>query len=165
MHWMVLTIINSWMIDLPIFVYLIICVPLNRRDGKGFLMANLVTYQEMVTRYERGENALDLTLEKWLRIRESLENASSISHFREILEAAVIKVPLCLENQDNCAGCPLQHICGRGREGSLGKFMWAIKAYCFAGEDLLPKSALLGLAHQIISDLKACKTDSLVRRN
>lgn len=128
-------------------------------------MGNLVTYQEMLTRYERGENSLDLTLEKWLRIRESLENASSMSHFREILEAAVIKVPLCLENPDNCAGCPLQNICGREQEGSLGKFMWAIEAYCFAGEDLLPKSALLGLADQIISDLKACKRESLVEGN
>ena len=140
-------------------------MPRNPEDQKGFHLGNLVTYQEIVTRYERGENAFDLTLEKWLRIRESLENASSISHFREILEAATIKVPVCLENQDNCAGCPLQQICGRGREGSLGKFMWAIEAYCFAGEDLVPKSALLGLAHQIISDLKACKRDSLIRRN
>ena len=72
----------------------------------------------------------------------------------------MIKVPLCLENQDNCAVCPLQAICSRGQEGSFGKFMRAIQAYCIAG-DLLPKSLLLGLADQIISELESCKRRSL----
>ncbi|MFX0197793.1 MAG: hypothetical protein ACFFCW_16860 [Candidatus Hodarchaeota archaeon] len=124
-------------------------------------MGNLATFQELVTRYERGENAFDLTLEKWVRIRECLESAATMPHFREILEAAVIKVPLCLENQDNCALCPLHAICSRGGEGSFGKFMWAIQAYCIAGEHILPKSTLLGLADQIISELKSCKNESL----
>ncbi len=81
--------------------------------------------------------------------------------FREILEAAAIKVPLCLQNQDNCAVCPLQAICSGGREGSFEEFMWAIQAYCIAGEDVLPKFALLGLADQIISELESCKNESL----
>ena len=89
-------------------------------------MADLVTFQEIRKRYEAGENAFDLTLEKWVKIRESLKNAFTMSHYREILGAATIKVPLCLENQDNCTVCPLQAICSRGQEGSFGKFMWAI---------------------------------------
>jgi hypothetical protein len=124
-------------------------------------MGNLATFQELVNRYERGENAFDLTLEKWVRIRESLKSACSMPQFREILEAAAIKVPLCLENQDNCALCPLQVICSRGKEGSFGKFMWAVQAYCIAGEDVLPKSALIGLADQITSELESCKNESL----
>ena len=123
-------------------------------------MANLVTFQEILSRYEAGENAFDLTLEKWLRIRESLKNAFTVSHYREILGAAVIKVPLCLENQDNCAVCPLQAICSRGQEGSFAKFIRAIQAYCIAG-DLLPKTTLLGLADQIISELEPCKRESV----
>ena len=123
-------------------------------------MGNLLTYQEMVTRYEGGENAFDLTLEKWVKIRESLKNAFTMPHYREILGAATIKVPLCLENQDNCAVCPLRAICSRGQEGSFGKFMRAIQAYCIAG-DLLPKSLLLGLADQIVSELESCKRRSL----
>ena len=123
-------------------------------------MGKLVTFQEIVTRYERGENAFDLTLEKWLRIRDSLKNAFTISHFREILEAASIKVPLCLENKDNCAICPLQAICSKGHEGSFGRFIRAIQTYCIAG-DLLPKSTLLGLADEIISELEFCKRESL----
>jgi len=123
-------------------------------------MADLVTFQEILKRYEAGENAFDLTLEKWLRIRESLKSASTMSQFGEILQAAVIKVPFCLENEGNCAICPLQAICSRGREGSFGKFMRAIQAYCISG-DLLPKSPLLGLADQIISELECCKRESL----
>ena len=123
-------------------------------------MGKLVTFQEIVTRYEAGENAFDLTLEKWVRIRDSLKNVLTMSQFREILEAAVIKVPLCLEYQDNCAICPLHAVCSRGQEGSFGKFMRAIQAYCIAG-DLLPKSTLLGLADQIISELESCKRESL----
>ena len=123
-------------------------------------MGSLVTYQEIVARYERGESAFDLTLEKWVRIRESLEKAFTLTHFKEILDAAVIKVPLCLQYRDNCALCPLEGVCSRGRQGSFGKFVRAIQAYCIAG-DLLPKSLLLGLADQIISELEACKKASL----
>ena len=123
-------------------------------------MGNLVTFQEIVTRYERRENAFDLTVEKWVRIRESLKSAFTMSHYREILGAAIVKVPLCLENQDNCAVCPLQAICSREQKGSFGKFLRAIQAYCIAG-DLVPKSPLLGLADQIISELESCKRESL----
>jgi hypothetical protein len=134
--------------------------PIKERKGRRLCMGNLVTFQEILTRYEAGENAFDLTLEKWVKIRESMKNAFTISHYREILGAAMIKVPLCLENHDNCAICPLHAICSRGQEGSFGKFMRAIQAYCIAG-DLLPKSPLLGLADQIISELESCKGKSL----
>ena len=123
-------------------------------------MGSLATFQEIVARYEAGENAFDLTLEKWVKIRESLENAFTMTHYREILGAAMIKVPLCLEYHDNCAKCPLQSICSRGKEGSFGKFVRAIQAYCIAG-DLLPKSSVLRLADQIISELESCRTESL----
>jgi hypothetical protein len=123
-------------------------------------MGSLVTFQEILTRYGAGENAFDLTLEKWVKIRESLKDAFSVTHYREILGAAAIKVPLCLENQDNCAKCPIQAICSRGKEGSFGKFVRAIQAYCIAG-DLLPKSPLLGLVDRIISELESCKRESL----
>jgi hypothetical protein len=92
-------------------------------------MGNLVTFQEIVTRYEAGENAFDLTGEKWVRIRESLEKTFTLSHFKEILDAASIKVPLCLQYKDNCALCPLWTVCGKGQEGSFGKFIRAIQAY------------------------------------
>jgi len=58
-------------------------------------MGNLVTFQEILARYEAGENAFDLTLEKWGRIRKFVENAFTLQHFRETLDGAVIKVPLC----------------------------------------------------------------------
>jgi hypothetical protein len=125
-------------------------------------MGKLVTFRQIVTRYEAGENAFDLTVEKWVRIRESLEKTFTLSHFKEILDAASIKVPLCLQYKDNCALCPLWAVCGKGQEGSFGKFIRVIQAYCIAG-DLLPKSPLLGLADQMISELQAYKKESVKR--
>lgn len=127
-------------------------------------MGNLLTFQEMVTRYEGGENAFDLSLEKWVRIREFIKTAFTTSHFDEVLEAAALKVPLCLQHKDNCGICPLEAICSRGQEGSFMKFMRAIQAYCIAG-DLLPKSSLLDLADQVISELESCKVESRKRVN
>jgi hypothetical protein len=135
---------------------------LRTENGRRLSMGKLVTFREIVTRYEAGENAFDLTVEKWVRIREDLESALSLSEFREILEAASIKVPLCLEYKDNCVMCPLWAVCGKGQGGSFGKFIRAMQAYCIAG-DLLPKSPLLGLADQIISELEAYKMESLKR--
>ncbi len=129
-------------------------------EERDFYLGNLLTFREIMTRYQRGENAFDLTLEKWVRIRESIKSALTISHFREILEAALIKVPFCVENQDNCGMCPLKLICSRGPEGSFGKFMRAAQAYSIAG-DLLPKSTLLGLADQVVSQLESCKREFL----
>ena len=126
-------------------------------------MGNLVTFQEIVTRYEAGENAFDLTVGKWVRIRESLEKTFTVSHFKEILDVASIKVPLCLQYKqykDNCALFPLWTVYGKGEEGSFGKFIRAIQAYCIAG-DFLPKSILLGLADEIISELESRKRESL----
>jgi len=125
-------------------------------------MGNLLTFQEMATRYDKGENAFDLTVEKWVRIREFIQSAFTTSQFDEVLQAAALKVPLCLEHQDNCGLCPLEAICSKGLEGSYMRFMRAIQAYCIAG-DLLPKSSLLGLTDQIISELESCKRESRKR--
>ena len=50
-------------------------------------MGDLVTFQEILSRYEAGENAFDLTLEKWVKIWEFLKNAFTMPHYREILGA------------------------------------------------------------------------------
>jgi len=67
---------------------------IRKKTKGGFWMGNLVTFPEIVSRYEAGENAFDLTLDKWVKIRQSLKSASTIWHFREIMEAAVIKCHL-----------------------------------------------------------------------
>ena len=78
------------------------------------------------------------------------------------MEGTSIKVPLCLEYKDNYAICPLRAVCGKEQEGSFGKFIRAIQAYCIA-RDLLPKSRLVVSADQLISELKIYKKDSLKR--
>ena len=81
-----------------------------------------MAFHKIVARYQRGENAIDLMVEKWLRIRESLEKTFTLSNFKEILDAVSIKVPLCLQYKDNCALCPVWTACGKGHEGSFGQF-------------------------------------------
>jgi hypothetical protein len=60
-------------------------------------MESLVAFHKIVARYQRGENAFDLILEKQVKIRESLEKAFTLSHFKEILDVASIKALLCLQ--------------------------------------------------------------------
>ncbi|MFQ5821561.1 MAG: hypothetical protein ACE5I5_16380 [Candidatus Heimdallarchaeota archaeon] len=95
-------------------------------------MGNLASFQELVTRYESGENAFDLTLEKWVRIRESLKSASAMLRFREIMGAAAIKVPsvwkttiivpyaLCRPFAAEARRDHLGNSCGRFRLTALG---------------------------------------------
>ena len=41
-------------------------------------MGDLVPFQEILSRYEAGENAFGLTLEKWVKIRESLKKRGTL---------------------------------------------------------------------------------------
>jgi len=115
-------------------------------------MLNLMTFEETVERYEGGENAFDLTIEKWERIRQAIQSAHSIPHFVLIAQWASIKVALCVEFNDTCHLCPLETICHSGTEGSFATLMRVMQAYCVAG-DVLPPSPLLNLVGQLIADL------------
>lgn len=125
-------------------------------------MSSLLTYNEMSERYEKGENAFEITVDKWKRIRENIETAYSPQQFQDIFESAAFKVPLCMEYEDNCAICPLNKVCRKGEEGSFGKFMRVSQAYCIAG-DVLPSSILSRLAEQVISELEVCREE--VKKN
>ena len=52
----------------------------------------LMTFEEMKSRYEEGEDSLDLALEKWERILKYSETVFHLSHFQEILQAAVVPI-------------------------------------------------------------------------
>jgi hypothetical protein len=119
-------------------------------------MLNLMTFEETIKRYEAGENAFDLAIEKWERIREAIRSAHSIQHYIAVTQGASIKVALCVEYNDTCHLCPLEATCNREQEGPFSTVIRALQAYCVAG-DVLPQSTLLNLVDQLIADLKAKK--------
>lgn len=127
-------------------------------------MFNLMTFEETMKRYEGGENAFDLAIEKWSRIREAVKTAYHLQHFALIIRGASIKVALCVEFKDNCPLCPLEKICNAEREGPFATVIRLMQAYCIAG-DVLPKSTLLDLVDQLIAKLDETKKEFMKLRH
>ena len=119
-------------------------------------MPTLMSFEETIKRYEAGENAFDLAIEKWERIREAIKSAHTIPQFIVIARGASIKVALCIEFNDACHLCPLETTCRQGTEGLFNKVMRLLQAYCVAG-DILPPSILLNLVDQLVDDLATKK--------
>ena len=117
-------------------------------------MPALMSFEETAKRYEAGENAFDLTIEKWERIKEAIKSAHSISQFIMIARGASIKVALCIEFHDACHLCPLETTCHQETEGLFYKVLRLLQAYCVAG-DILPHSILLNHVDQLIEELGA----------
>ena len=62
-------------------------------------------FEEMKSKYEEGEDSLDLALEKWERILKYSETVFHLSHFQEILQVAVVPIFLCEEYSSQCQKC------------------------------------------------------------
>ena len=106
-------------------------------------MSQLMTTFEMQDRYQKKEDHFGLSIEKWIRIRQFLETASTLSDFNELFQAANVPIPFCFEYQiKDCLGCPLEKICGRGKGEKFVKVIRLIQAYVLAG-DMLPKEPLI----------------------
>ncbi len=127
-------------------------------------MVKLMSFEETIKRYEEGENAFDLAIEKWVRIKEAIQSAYNIQHFILIVRGASIKIALCVEFNDNCHLCPLEKLCNREKEGLFGKVMRLIQAYCIAG-DILPRSTLFNLVDQLIAELEKTKEEFMKLRH
>ena len=127
-------------------------------------MLNLMTFEETVERYEAGENAFDLAIEKWERIREAIRSAHSVQQFIVIAQGATIRVALCVEYNDTCHLCPLEATCNREKEGPFSTLIRLMQAYCVAG-DILPQSTLLNLVDQLIDNLEAKKKEFMKMRH
>ena len=125
---------------------------------------NLMTFEETVKRYEAGENAFDLAIEKWERIRDAIRSAHSVQQFIVIAQGASIKVALCVEYNDTCHLCPLEATCNREKEGPFSTLIRVMQAYCVAG-DILPQSTLLNLVDELIADLAAQKKEFMKMRH
>ena len=123
-------------------------------------MSQLMTILEMRERYQKKEDSFDLSVEKWIRIRQFLDTALTLSDFKKLFQASTIPVPFCFEYQvKNCLDCPLEKICGRGKGGKFFKMMRIIQAYVLAG-DMLPKEPLASEIDDFLMELEMVKTVS-----
>jgi len=118
----------------------------------------LMNFDEMKQRYEEGEDSLDLALEKWERILKYSEEGFHISHFQEILEAAVVPLFLCEEYISQCQKCPIFNVCQQGRSEEWTTLVRIIQAYAVAG-DLLPKDPLFNQVKIFFNKLRNCKDE------
>jgi hypothetical protein len=126
-------------------------------------MACLMTFSEIRDRYKRKEDPFDLTIEKWIRIRQFLETASSLNDFNELFEAAAIAIPFCFKYQTtNCVGCPLIEMCGRGKGEKLLKVMRLIRMHVLAilAGNVLVKEPLVLEIDDLLAKLKVIKENS-----
>lgn len=117
---------------------------------------SLMTFDEMKRRYEGGEDSLELTLEKWLRIKQFSDKAFLITHFQDILRAAVVPILLCSEYVHQCTLCPIYDGCKQGQSEEWITVMRIIQAYAIAG-DLLPKETLVAHIELFREKLNACR--------
>ena len=122
-------------------------------------MKKLMDFKEMEQKYNSGEDSLELTIEKWIRILEFLESAFSLDHFNEALQAAMVPLFLCVEYRDRCDFCPLFRVCERGRSQVFNKVVRVMQAYTIAG-DILPKETLLGVVENFVDELHKCQNES-----
>lgn len=119
---------------------------------------SLMTFKEMKKRYEEGEDALDLTLEKWECILKYSETIYRLSQFQDLLEAAVVPVFLCDEYGTRCPSCPIFDLCKQGRSEEWSTLMRIVQAYAIAG-DMLPKESLCSQIEIFYNKLKVCKDE------
>ena len=122
-------------------------------------MKKLMDFKEMEQKYNSGEDSLELTIEKWIRILEFLESAFSLDHFNEALQAAMVPLFLCVEYRDRCDFCPLFRVCERGRSQIFNKVVRVMQAYTIAGY-ILPKETLLGVVENFVDELHKCQNES-----
>jgi hypothetical protein len=121
---------------------------------------SLMTFEEMKRRYGDGEDSLELTIEKWLRIKHFSDKAFLINHFQDILRAAVVPILLCTEYVNQCSLCPIYDVCKQGRSEEWITIMRIIQAYAIAG-DLLPKEPFVGHIKQFLGKINACRENAV----
>jgi len=124
---------------------------------------SLMTIFEMQIRYQKEEDPFDLTIEKWIRVQQFLDIASTLSDFQELLQAANTAVPFCFEYQiKDCLGCPLEEVCGPGKGEKLLKVMKLIKSHHLAisAGNTLPKAPLISKIDGLLRELEMLKAES-----
>lgn len=126
-------------------------------------MSQLMTISEMRDRYQKKEDPFGLTIEKWIRIRQFLDTASTVGNFEDLFHAANIAAPFCFEYQiKDCLGCPLEKVCGPGKGEKLSKVMRLIETHYLAtlAGNTLAKEPLISEMDGLLRELEMFKAKS-----
>jgi len=66
----------------------------------------LLTFQEIVERFRKGGNLFDITIEKWMRIKESLLSLEEMSELGPIIESARMGGPSAWSTRKIASSAP-----------------------------------------------------------
>ena len=119
-------------------------------------MSELMSFSEIQRRYENEEDPFDLTMEKWIRIRQFADAAQTLRDFQQLLDASNVAVPFCIEYQrKDCVGCPLERLCGPGRGEKLFRVMKLIQTHYLAilAGNTVPKEPLVAEIEELMEQL------------
>ncbi len=119
-------------------------------------MSELMSFSEIQRRYENEEDPFDLTMEKWIRIRQFADTAQTLRDFQQLLDASNVAVPFCIEYQrKDCVGCPLERLCGPGRGEKLFRVMKLIQTHYLAilAGNTVPKEPLVAEIEELMEQL------------
>ena len=104
------------------------------------VVERLLSFQDIVERFQKGENLFDITIEKWRRIRKSLSEAGK-DELQPILENARMGGPFCLEYNQQCNLCPINRWC-RDPNGRYQNIMRSLYMYASSGDYYFKQQAL-----------------------
>jgi len=124
----------------------------------------LMSFEEMKERYEKGEDSLELALEKWQRILQNSRTVFHLSHFQHLLQAAVVPLFLCVEYENQCHICPIFSVCKHGYSEEWKSLLRIIHAYAIAG-DLLPLEPYSGHLESFVNKLQMCREQLYMKSN
>jgi hypothetical protein len=96
------------------------------------MKSRLLTFQDIVARYRRGENLFDITIDKWTGIKDSFHAAEQMSELGPIIRSARSGGAFCLEYQESCLICPLERWC-RDQEGTYQTIVKLMYLYASSG--------------------------------
>jgi len=99
---------------------------------RGAMKNRLLTFQDIVARYRRGENLFDITIEKWAGIKDSFHALEELSELGPIIRSARSGGAFCLEYQESCLICPLERGC-RNQEGTYQTIVKLMYLYASSG--------------------------------
>ncbi len=117
----------------------------------------MLTFQEIVERFRRGESLFDITIEKWTRIKESLLALEAMPELGPIIESARMGGAFCLEHQENCLICPIEKLC-KDPYGTYQTIVKLVYMYAATGQREFKELALKHI-EKFLEEMEECKEE------
>lgn len=123
----------------------------------------LLSFQEIVARYRRGENLFDITIDKWTGIKDSFRAAAGPSEIAPIIKSARTGGAFCLEYQEDCLICPLEPWC-RDEEGTYQTIVKLMYLYATSGHEEIKEQTIRHI-NRFLQELQEYKEEFRRRLN